>query len=361
MAGTQFTPLGNIAAKNFYGIQGAGLFNFARNFNGLQAAPFNFAVNGKGVQAGTINIGGKVAYGQGGAINLVGSTEYGQGGVINIAGNAGKVQGGVINIAGSTEYVQGGVINLAGNAGKVQGGVINITGSTEYAQGGVINVAGNAGYVQGGVINVAGKVETLQGGIINVGGHVGRQVGVINISGKSDNTPIGLINIVGNGIIDATFYVDETARTGVALHMGTPYLYTLFEYILSPSFDGWSETWPQSWGFGLGTRFGMWGNFFNLDYAFLNTYESFSKHFFGVGPSHGESNRAHKARLGASYKLLPGFALSSGLTFNVLAKNGGADDLFLEPRGEYHWHWTFGDHKVRMWPGLYAGVTVGKF
>ncbi|MDR2580009.1 MAG: caspase family protein [Fibromonadaceae bacterium] len=378
MAGSQLTTLGNVAVKDFHGIQGSALFNYARDFSGLQAAPFNFAIDGKGLQAGVINvyahnlegaqasainIGGKVTYGQGGAINIVGSTEYGQGGAINVAGNAGKMQGGAINLAGSTEYGQGGAINVAGNAGKVQGGAINLAGSTEYAQGGVINVAGNAGLIQGGVINVAGKVETLQGGVINVGGHVGRQVGVINIAAKSEHTPIGLINIIGNGIIDATFYADETGRAGTVLHMGTPYLYTLFEYTLKPTLSGgWSDAFPQSWGLGLGTRFGMWSNFFSLDYAFLNTHEKNPKSFGMMNVSRKDpSNYLHKARFGAAYKFLPGLALTSGITLNALSEGYG-DDLYVEPRGGYHWHWTFGEkHKVRLWPGLYAGLTVGKF
>jgi hypothetical protein len=61
-----------------------------------------------------------------------------------------------------------------------------------------------------------------------------------------------------------------------------------------------------------------------------------------------------------AYKLLPGLGLSSGITLNALSQAYG-DDLYVEPRGGYHWHWTFGEHKVRLWPGLYAGLTVGKF
>jgi len=163
--------------------------------------------------------------------------------------------------------------------------------------------------------------------------------------------------VVGNGIFDGTFYADETGRAGVVLHTGTPYFYTLFEYA-SPIGD----VWPSSWGMGLGTRFGMRGNFFSLDYAYLNTYNK-NPHSFNIagrGPKEAEGNQLQKIRFGAAYKLLPGIALSSGLTLNALSRHDG-NDFFVEPKGEYHWHWTFGDHKVRLWPGLYAGLTVGKF
>ncbi|MCL2100381.1 MAG: caspase family protein [Fibromonadales bacterium] len=393
MAGAQINTIANVAAKKIYGaqiavaanyatdIEGTQIttgFNIASNFKGVQAAfgP-NIAVNGSGIQASPLNVlVDSLNGGQGGVINLANKVTMGQGGVINIAKDAGYAQGGVINIGGKMDYAQGGVINVAGNAGKLQGGVMNITGKTEYAQGGVMNLAGNAGYAQGGVINAAGKVEYIQGGVINaagsvgklqcgvinVGGHVGRQVGIINISAKSDYTPIGLINIVGNGIIDATFYVDETGRAGTTLHMGTPYLYTLFEYTLNPKLSGgWSEKFPQSWGWGLGTRFGMWSNFFSLDYSFSNTYAENPGSFQTASVNKNDpGNYLQKVRLGGAYKLLPGLALSSGLTMNALSEGYG-DGLHVEPRGGYHWHWTFGDNKVRLWPGLYAGLTVGKF
>jgi len=362
MQGVQASALMNFSLGEFYGTQISSTLNVANNIEGLQAStgtnlvfgrfsgaqfgPVNFAMKGSGAQAGAINIlADSLIGGQGGAINIAKDMTIGQGGVINIARDAGYTQGGVINVGYKMKYAQGGVINVSGDAGLLQGGVINLTGQVDL--------------VQGGVINVADSVGKLQGGIINVGGHVGRQIGIINISAKSDHTPIGLINVVGNGIIDATIYADETGRAGTALHLGTPYLYTIMEYALTPSFDGWSDTWPQSWGWGLGTRFGKWGNFINLDYVYSEAYDKNPGHF-SIGGTDDESNMMHKVRVGASYKLLSGLALSSGLTLNTLSRNG-SDDFYLEPRGEYHWHWTFGSHKVRIWPGLYAGITVGKF
>jgi len=311
LAGTQLSLIGNIADEDIAGAQIAHVFNYANNIYGLQAAT-----------------------------------------CLNIAKKFNGVQASVLNIAITGSGVQAGVTNLyADSLYGVQGGVINIARKVSIGQGGVINSALDAGKAQGGVINVAGKTEYGQVGVINVGGHVGRQIGVINISAESDHTPIGLINIVGNGIIDGTFYADETGRAGVAIHMGTPYFYTLFENTTTLG-----DLWPQSWGWGLGTRFGMRGNFFNLDYSWLNTHN--------INPFHRHEtrngNELQKLRLGGTYKLLPGVGLSSGITFNTSFKNNG-DDFYLEPKGEYHWHWTFGDHKVRLWPGLYAGLTVGKF
>jgi len=350
-AGAQISPTANIATRNIYGTQVSTFFNYAGSIDGVQVSPsLNLAREFNGVQASSFNIAGTGRGVQAGIINLYADTLHG-------------VQASVINFARKVSVVQGGIINGAWDAGKAQGGIINAAYKTEYGQGGIINAAGDAGLVQGGMINVAGKVEKLQGGMINVGGHVGRQIGIINVSAESDQTPIGLINLVGNGIIDGTFYVDETSRAGVALHMGTSYFYTLFEYALEPTLSGsWGNTWPQSWGWGLGTRFGMLGNFFSLDYAWLNTYDENPRSFsiVGGGPKEDKGNKLQKIRFGAAYKLLSGVALSGGLTLNALSRYHG-DDFYLEPVGEYHWHWKFGDHKVRLWPGLYAGLTVGKF
>ncbi|MCL1956690.1 MAG: caspase family protein [Fibromonadales bacterium] len=294
LAGTQISLLGNLAMEDMAGAQISVIMNVAaKSIYGLQASStINMAMDFYGVQAG----------------------------ICNIAKTGKGVQAGVINLYADSLY-------------GVQGSVINIARKVSFGQGGVINVAKDAGKIQGGVINV--------------GGNVGRQIGIINVSAKSENTPIGLINIVGNGIIDGTFYVDETSRTGIALHMGTPYFYTVLDYALEPT-----NIWPQSWGWGLGTRFGMRGNHFSIDYAYINVYDE--------NPLREKDNQLQKIRFGAAYKLLTGIALSSGITLNALSRHNG-EDFYLEPRGEYHWHWTFGDHKVRFWPGLYAGLTVGKF
>jgi len=343
MAGTQASALINLAMKDLYGVQLSSVANGAKNINGLQAsATFNAAKNFNGAQAGITNIAATGRGIQGGIVNVVDSLYGVQGSVFNFGRNVSILQGGVVNVAGNVGYVQGGVMNVAGGVGKVQGGVVN--------------VAGDAGLVQGGVVNIAGKIKELQGGVVNIGGHVGRQIGIVNISAESDHTPIGLINIVGNGIFDGTFYLDETARTGVALHLGTPYFYTVLEYALEPN-----NIWPQSSGLGFGTRFGMWGNFFSLDYTCANIYMKIVPPFGAQRVTEEyKDNLLQKIRFGAAYKLLPGIALSSGLTLNALSRHNG-EDFYLEPRGEYHWHWTFGDHKVRLWPGLYAGLTVGKF
>lgn len=356
--GTQVSLLANVARKDMSGLQvntginvalghlsgsqiGSGI-NIAGNMTGAQVTSgFNVADSIEGAQ---VSAGLNITYG---AINGL------QAGPINISADGGKgVQAGVVNIAADS---------LSGG----QGGVVNIAGSVHTAQGGVVNVARHGGRLQGGVVNTAGSVESLQIGVFNTAGHVGnRQIGLINISKHSEKTPIGLINIVGNGIFDATCYADETGGMGMVLHTGTPWLYTLFEYNqeIATGNDGLNK-WPQSWGLGLGTRFGMRSNYFSLDYAYLNTHSQ-TPHNVNLGPDatpRDSANFWHKIRFGSGLRVLPGVALTGGFSLNMLSQGYG-NDFAITPRGDYHWHWTFGDeHTARFWPGVFAGVNVGMF
>lgn len=353
----------NISADGGRGAQGGILNISADSLSGGQGGVLNIGTKNSTLQGGVLNIAQHAGKVQGGVANIAGSVDYVQGGVFNVAGYAGHVQGGVFNAADSVSVLQGGVFNAARHAGKVQGGVTNIASRVDYVQVGVFNAAGNVSRFQGGVFNVAGSVGVLQGGLFNIVGRTtGRQIGLINIAGHSDKTPIGLINIVGNGIFDATSYLDETGGWGVSLHTGTPWLYTLFEYNQTWNSDG---NWPRSWGLGLGTRFGMRGTFFNLDYAFLNVYDSKPDNFSLIevemdNESTYMHRNLHKVRLGAAYQILPGVALNGGMSMNSLVASNSTD-LVLTPKGDYHWNWTFGRYTTRCWPGAYAGLTVGMF
>jgi len=350
MEGLQINTSANVALENLDGSQVTMGVNYANSIHGAQvSAGFNIAGNTTGAQAAS---GFNLAYGmlngvQVGPINIATKGGKGvQGGVINITTDSlDGVQGGVINVATKVHYVQAGVINAAYHGGVVQGGVFNAAGSVDEVQGGLFNKAASIGQLQIGLLNIAGTVH-------------GRQIGLFNFSLHSEKTPIGLVNFVGNGIWDATFSMDEQAQPGLELRMGTPWLYTLFEYRQKGK-----DQWPKSWGMGLGTRFGMRHRFLYLDYTLLNTYLSVPDDIHvGVHVrSDEESNYWHKIRLGAGYQILPGIALNGGASMNILTQ-AYMDELTLAPRGDYHWNWDFGSgHRARLWPGVFAGITIGRF
>lgn len=347
--GTQISPLGNLARRDVSGAQVALGANLSLgDMEGLQvSSSFNMVSSMHGLQLTSgVNLCDTLQGAQfSSAVNIAYGQLYGwQGGVVNIAAADGKgVQGGVVNVVKELDGVQGGVLNYAGRLSHVQGGVLNVAGRGGSLQGGVLNIADSAGW-QGGVYNIADSIGE-------------RQIGLVNISRYSAKSPIGLFNLVGNGIFDVQLSLDETGAQSLTLHTGTPWLYTLFEH----NRDWRGSTWPQSWGIGLGTRFGATGSFFQLDYAFLNVYSKRPDHIqIGSANVDEESGYWHKIRLGAAYKLFKGVALSGGLSLNAHTE-GYSEGLSLEPRGEYHWHWTQGSHTARIWPGAYAGLVLGKF
>jgi hypothetical protein len=51
----------------------------------------------------------------------------------------------------------------------------------------------------------------------------------MNICATCEKTPIGLFNIVGNGVWNATSYINEMGALGFSFHLGTANLYTALE------------------------------------------------------------------------------------------------------------------------------------
>jgi len=340
LCGTQLSSIVNIARKDMNGAQINPIVNIAlERFNGAQVS------------------------------------------IINLMNNGDKaVQTGVINIAKDVGYVQTGVTNIAVNS-KVQTGVTNIAVNSKV-QTSVTNIAANS-KVQIGVLNIAQKTS--------------HQIGLVNIAAHSENTPIGLLNIVGNGIFELSYYMDTDNLMGVSARTGTPYLYSLIEYAQP---IGALDVWPKAYGFGLGTRFGMTGPFYvNLDLLqmrFYNDADAFFDRDRKLGYTvwedvdidsttakdtlHQNTNYLFKLRLGLNYAPTRYVTFSGGAYLNCLVADkygkfninmpvtGGP--ATLDPNDPNSIHTSGNDKrpiafggkheiKVRMWPGVYAGITVG--
>jgi len=359
--GSQISLISNIARKDMMGLQAGCFSNIALGrFYGVQASVFNLLMHGdSSIQGGIVNVARE------GGI---------QGGVINLAENVNFVQGGVVNMARNVGYVQAGNVNTAGNVGYVQAGNVNIAENVGYVQAGNVNIARSVGHVQFGAVNIAGNVGNLQIGNVNVAGKVNRQIGLVNIAGYSEKTPIGLVNFVGNGIFTMTFYGDEAYLTGITLNTGTPWFYSLFEYSQRPRWSSdWYDKWPKTWGWGLGTRFGMRTPFYmNLDFTPLQAhYENPLKDVnwkdidnleeqLKEARGHWFNNQGGKIRFGANYRLIPAAALTAGVSVNGVIEDKRGN-LEIKPKNSGYWDASYKDHNARIWPGYYAGLTVGKF
>ncbi|MBQ1824003.1 MAG: caspase family protein [Fibrobacter sp.] len=338
MRGLQVTGILNLA-ENVDGAQISGTVNYAESFQGLQFGFVNW-VNEKsdGVQIGYVN----------GALDTLGSVQVG---LVDLAQQA-NVQVGFVDVVGSSD-VQVGFVDLAKQA-DVQVGFVDVAGTSDV-QVGFVDVAGKSD-VQVGFTNVSYKQGGTQVGYVNTATHSkGRQVGFVNVCLECEKTPIGFVSIVGNGVWSATSYVNEMGALGISLHLGTAYFYTAFEgarlFEEGSNFRHFSDTWES--GVGFGTQFGSYGSHFELEYTHFNTFDRFRMNDVDWG-------HHHRLRLGYVYSLLPGIGLGVGGTMNV-ATQGKQDDVILKPRGNYHDDVGNKNHKGRVWPGFYSGITVGRF
>ena len=338
MRGLQVTGILNLA-ENVDGAQISGTVNYAESFQGLQLGFVNW-VNEKsdGVQIGYIN----------GALDTLGSVQVG---FVDLAQQA-NVQVGFVDVVGSSD-VQVGFVDLAKQA-DVQVGFVDVAGTSDV-QVGFVDVAGKSD-VQVGFTNVSYKQGGTQVGYVNTATHSkGRQVGFVNVCLECEKTPIGFVSIVGNGVWSGSAYVNEMGALGLSLHLGTAYFYTAFEgarlFEKGAKFEYFSNTWES--GYGIGTQFGKYGSHFELEYMHFNTFNRFRLNDVDAGYH-------HRLRLGYVLRLLPGIGIGVGGSLNV-ATQGEHDNVILKPLGNYHDDVGSKNHKGRVWPGFYSGVTVGRF
>lgn len=366
MLGSQISILANVAKKEMHGLQASGIANLAANhFEGVQATSMlNYAKSFEGVQlSGTLNVaksfeGAQVA----GGFNISRDASTGaQIAPINIAADTVSLaQVGAINV-GKYSEVQVSAVNVTVDA-KHQWGAINAAAdSVSFLQIGAINAAKYSKF-QISSINASWKSK-YQIGTINVTGKSnGRQLGIINVCGNCEKTPIGLINIVGNGLWTASGIFNEMGGVGAKLDLGTANFYTSLE--TSRNFEDGErfrhfEHIFQN-GFGLGTHFGKYGSHFTAEYMFINVTRKYRGNY-GVGSD--DTNKSaflHRVRLGATQKLITGIGLTGGVSLNLMTE-GDEEDNMLKPLGEYHADVSANGHEGRIWPGFYAGLTIGRF
>ncbi|HRG26762.1 MAG TPA: hypothetical protein PLJ00_02640 [Chitinophagales bacterium] len=226
--GGQFAGVGNVIGGDLTGMQGAGVFNFARSTFGMQYS-------------------GVANYSKSGMRGMQGA------GIANYSG--GQVDGmqaaGIINIASGTNY-----------SGKLMqaAGVINIATSNDLL-----------GLQASGIVNVANNITGAQIGLINLAKNVkGTQIGLINIADTIDGVAIGLLSFSRNGIFDVEVYNSDLFLANIALRFGSPYVYNTFAFGINPAAD----TMQYGYGFGIGGHIPVVNKFaVDVDGMIWNTFE----------------------------------------------------------------------------------------
>jgi len=242
-------------------------------------------------------------------------------------------------------------------------------------------------WMSGGVEIAAGKRTALS---MNDMKTMKRKPGVARGDDNGEKTLVGgLLSVVDKGIFGLSYYAGIDGLMGVSPYAGTPWLYARFEYAQP---IGSLDSKPKGYGGGLGTRFGMTAPFYvNLNLLLMKFYGDVDTLFntdkiFGdpvlgegdsiVGHTRQSSNYLFKLHLGINYAPIRYVALFGGAYLNCLVADRNDEFISIRRPDRFDTNdppgvgatWSpsepeksiFGYHetKVRVWPGLYAGVTV---
>lgn len=359
MLGSQVSLFSNIADKEMHGLQGSFIMNIAKErLDGIQLNTFlNYAGSLDGAQGSS-------------SLNIVKDRLDGVqlSGIFNYAGsfNGAQVAPG-LNVAGGNSIgAQVGVFNMAVDSlSGAQVGLLNIAEQASI-QVSLLNFARYSD-VQVSLMNFAREVNSSQVGLINYARNAkGRQWGFINIAPHAEKNPIGLLNIVGNGLWSLSANIDEMGNTALNFKVGTALMYTAIEMgrvLKKDNLFEYDDLYLD--GLGIGTQFGQYGSHWGAEYMYIRQDEHVHARF---GPGfQGPFMDHHRLRLYRTMKLFTGFGITTGLSMNVLAHKDFEQFEWLferlqEPRGEWHADLKKGhETQYRVWPGFFAGLTVGRF
>jgi len=413
MNGLQVNPAVNVSAGRLTGLQ-VGAFNLSNGgIDGFQVGAINFA---KGdisrLQAGHINIAmGSAGLVQGGSVNIAKRVGLVQGGSVNIAGNVGYVQAGAVNIAGTVgrdidggagKYgYQVGSVNIAGKVGR-QIGVVNIAKYSDRTPIGLINIIGN------GIFD--GTLYADACGDMGVSLHTGTSwlytVFEFQQPFVWDDWP----KTWGRGLgtrfgMNGKFFVNMDAtwsrvRYYIAAHDVEEAL-TVLPPPIPPSSgnnfacpEGKVCSTPTDVDPGLVPPGGNGGDP-NAEYNDMvnnllggsSGYEEVRtavdkegnkivmggveiKEIFKITPvesGYRDVDGFAKLRVGVNYSFLPFMAVTVGVSANALIEKvyGNSVDDSLKQRfntSKMYSDYKIGEkeHKMRVWPSVYAGLTIGR-
>ncbi|WP_437729679.1 LA_2272 family surface repeat-containing protein [Sorangium sp. So ce1335] len=324
LCGAQISTAGNLVLGPARGAQITGGLNLATSLDGAQLGSFNLATGPvDGVQGGLLNV-------------AVGAVAGAQLGAANVAlGDATDVQVGIANLAVSASTdVQLGVANVAaGESADLQISLANVA-------------AGKSNDVQIGLANLAaGESTGVQIGLLNVstGAVRGAQIGLVNYADASPFS-LGLLNIIRNGRLHIDAWGTESGLAMAGIKHGSDHFHNVYGIGVRLLGDR-----PLlAYALGLGGRISLGERV----YADLDVL-GYSLHEPSVLKPTAVLTQA-RALLGL--RLLPGFAIFGGPSYNV-AFGETPEDAGLSPYGSIPLR-IDDSFSQRAWPGVVLGVQA---
>ena len=343
--GFELGGLANLETEEVYGVQLAGLTNVVGGkVKGFQAAAgLNLGrtdLKGLQVALGANIVGGNVegfqaAYG----FNLAGSNLDG----IQISGAANIADGYVEGAQGSYGFniARGDLKGL-----QVARGANVAGGSVRGFQGAFgLNLGSDIYGLQLSALNIArGRVGGTQIGVINIARSMtGFQLGVVNISGSNTGTSIGLFSFAKSKSLHPRFWTTDTENANVGLRFGSSRSYNLLMVGAQQNSD------PMRWSYGIG----MGGHTPLSEHFFMNIDGVVRHVHYGVWDKDNQDNFLTKLRVAIGWEQYQRLSAFAGITLNVFL-SGASDASDFAYGLDYLTEW--GDVKIRLWPGVFAGV-----
>jgi hypothetical protein len=351
-------------SDSLHGVQLSLSANFAQNeMVGMQVAGF-YQVSYGPARGAQLTLGLNKALGglQGVQLAWLANISDGdlrgiQAAMVNISrGSLHGIEAGLVNLsAGDVHGTQAGLVNIVkSNVHGTQAGLVNVIGpATESsgAQVGLANVNHSVGMYNGamvGLVNVGRKVHGAQVGLVNIASEVeGAQVGLVNFARKNQGASIGLLPIALDGYHQGLLWFSDTSVLNLGFKLGTRHVYVIAGAGMTR--DRTSNDHPE-----FSATFGIGGHitpvraplFFDVDLTSTN---------FSDGDVSVEHRQISTLRLQVGWQFASYLAVVAGPTLNLQVAPDREDRA---PRGvasaEQVWH--HGDHTLRMYPGLVAGL-----
>jgi hypothetical protein len=362
--GLQLSLAGNIAQYEMVGAQIGGFYQLSYGpargaqiawgvnmalggLRGAQLALFANVADGelRGVQAALVNINrGSLRGVEAGLVNLNG-------------GGVRGVQAGLVNVVKSDVHgVQAGLGNLAtGDVHGLQAGLLNLVGpgaESSGAQVGLANLNGSAGMHNGamvGLLNVGRKVRGVQVGLVNIASEVeGAQLGLVNFAKKNEGASIALLPIVLDGYNHGLLWYSDQSALNLGAKLGTKHVYVVLGVGMTR--DQYTNGHRE-----FSSTFGIGGHITPVRGPFFLDVDATWTQFATLAHWQEEQRQLSSLRLQAGWQFARHFAVIAGPTLNAqLAQN--RDDRAPRAIGFAEQVWHRGDHTVRMYPGLVAGL-----
>ncbi len=250
-----------------------------------------------------------------------------------------------------TDDARGVMVSGLATIAKEDGSGLHISGLANFSGASFsgIQLAGLTNYggasVEGaqiGLVNIGGAVTGAQIGLVNIADRArGLQLGLVNVANTHSGAPIGLVSWVKDGHHAIEAWSSEMAAANLGVKLGSRRIYGIATAGLG---DG-------EYLFGLG--FGVHTPALGSERLYLDV-DALAYQLFEHDFEEAENDMITSLRAGLGFRATDSLAVFGGLSANAgwaFGNKPGEDVAYFGTVKRFE------DNGVRLWPGLFAGLS----